>query len=278
MLKKTVFCGLGSVSAFLAGTLILGLWNVIFPYVFEFLEENFTIDNHIAQPSNVKHLLLIISVMFLVIGSLLLAKIWWRHPPWIDSMIGGNQASFWCGLGAIVSAVLPISILQQNEGIGESMTALLLIGSGSVAAYLTAKDRGNDRWLVLGVAVVFIFLGLEEISYGQTFFQWQTPEAYAVLNDQGETNLHNLDNQLLIQLNFLAALACSVFLVVGNIIGLSLGRFARFVHLPQFIGFIPFLLICLAHNPGGELLERLGAVMAVFFVFHLWRTRSVLFH
>jgi hypothetical protein len=37
------------------------------------------------------------------------------------------------------------------------------------------------------------FLVGEELSWGQRFFRWNTPEAFADRNMQGETTLHNLD-------------------------------------------------------------------------------------
>jgi hypothetical protein len=37
-----------------------------------------------------------------------------------------------------------------------------------------------------------VFLGLEEISYGQRILGFETPPALAVVNTQGEFNLHNL--------------------------------------------------------------------------------------
>ena len=43
-------------------------------------------------------------------------------------------------------------------------------------------------------AVGLFFLAGEEASWGQSWFQWQTPEGYAALNRQGETNLHNLSS------------------------------------------------------------------------------------
>ena len=167
-------------------------------------------------------------------------------------------------------------LLPTNHEDGmELLSALLLIGSGLVAVFLTAKYRETDQWCILGIGLFFIFLGMEELSWGQHLFGWQTPEAFRLLNDQGETNLHNLDSMILLQFNFFAPLTVVLFLVIGNSIALSQGRFARFVHLPRFIGFIPSLLISLIYNPAGESIERLGSVMAVFFVIHLWRTRCV---
>lgn len=52
-------------------------------------------------------------------------------------------------------------------------------------------------------------MALEEISYGQHVFHWQTPEYFSSINLQGETNLHNLSK---IQGNDLQEIA---FVIVG---------------------------------------------------------------
>lgn len=36
-----------------------------------------------------------------------------------------------------------------------------------------------------------LYITLEEISYGQHIFKWETPEYWQAVNDQNETNLHN---------------------------------------------------------------------------------------
>ena len=45
-------------------------------------------------------------------------------------------------------------------------------------------------WLVLLVVGCIYYAG-EEISWGQHWFGWATPEGWMNVNDQGETNLHN---------------------------------------------------------------------------------------
>ncbi len=51
-------------------------------------------------------------------------------------------------------------------------------------------DRGG-AWIVLVVAAAALFLAGEEISWGQTYLGWDTPEPYERLSV--ETNLHNTD-------------------------------------------------------------------------------------
>ena len=48
-------------------------------------------------------------------------------------------------------------------------------------------------WLMLVTAASFYFAG-EELSWGQQLLHWQTPEAIDRLNDQHETNIHNMSS------------------------------------------------------------------------------------
>ncbi len=48
-------------------------------------------------------------------------------------------------------------------------------------------------WLLATTLGCFYFAG-EELSWGQQLFHWQTPEQITELNDQNETNLHNMSS------------------------------------------------------------------------------------
>jgi hypothetical protein len=55
--------------------------------------------------------------------------------------------------------------------------------------------RGNAFLLtvcVVGVSLLCLTIAGEEASWGQHFFGWGTPEGWRALNDQHETNLHNI--------------------------------------------------------------------------------------
>ena len=46
-------------------------------------------------------------------------------------------------------------------------------------------------WLLAWILACIYFAG-EEISWGQWYFEWETPQAFSEINDQNETNLHNM--------------------------------------------------------------------------------------
>jgi len=93
---------------------------------------------------------------------------------------------------------------DKETGAVENITAILLaVAIGFVVrafwrVYVessVAFKRLTMLWLVIfGLGCVY-FLG-EEISWGQHFFGWATPESWKEVNDQDETNLHNISGWL----------------------------------------------------------------------------------
>lgn len=86
-----------------------------------------------------------------------------------------------------------------GAGAFEHLTVLFLLPG--IAAGLFAYWRWRERlphrhlrtWLLLWSLACIYFAG-EEVSWGQWFFGWGTPDALAKVNDQGETNLHNISS------------------------------------------------------------------------------------
>jgi hypothetical protein len=65
-----------------------------------------------------------------------------------------------------------------------------------LAAYIFFVEwvRGGFRNIfVLGYALLFLFVGGEEVSWGQRLIGLQTPDALMEINVQKEANLHNID-------------------------------------------------------------------------------------
>ena len=89
------------------------------------------------------------------------------------------------------------SVFKRESGIIENTTVLfLVVAIGYCVASLPRANRPAlprflRAWLfilIMGAA----YFALEEISYGQHMFGWGTGEAWKELNDQDETNLHNV--------------------------------------------------------------------------------------
>jgi hypothetical protein len=88
-------------------------------------------------------------------------------------------------------------MLKGEAGIVENATVIFLVVAIGycVSSLILAKRQdlsGNLKaWLVLLILGAAYF-ALEEISYGQHMFGWGTADAWKELNDQDETNLHNV--------------------------------------------------------------------------------------
>jgi hypothetical protein len=88
-------------------------------------------------------------------------------------------------------------LLKGEAGIVENMTVLfLVVAIGFCISGISIANRLRLASL-LKVWLFIMILGssyfaLEEISYGQHMFGWGTAESWKELNDQDETNLHNV--------------------------------------------------------------------------------------
>lgn len=90
------------------------------------------------------------------------------------------------------------ALFDSELGVVELATpAVLFAGIGAGIAALRYRDRLPRLWLGGWVGLVtlacFYFAG-EELSWGQHLVGWTTPEAFMTLNDQGETNIHNISS------------------------------------------------------------------------------------
>lgn len=81
----------------------------------------------------------------------------------------------------------------REYGLIENATLLFLAIAVVYAVRIAVNaERPVQRaWFWVLAAGAFYFLG-EEASWGQHIFSWHTPDALSALNEQKETNLHNL--------------------------------------------------------------------------------------
>lgn len=88
----------------------------------------------------------------------------------------------------------------SETGLTENIT-VVFTAIAAIFGGLIVRDslRQGKRWLALWFGVFIlgcIYFGGEEASWGQQWFHWQTPETWAELNNQGESNFHNTDGIL----------------------------------------------------------------------------------
>jgi len=88
--------------------------------------------------------------------------------------------------------------LLGEGGILEYLQALILFTSAWIS-WLISKDLRKRLSMRLHsvvyaiISFVMLFVGLEEIAWGQILFGWKTPENIAAVNAQNQTTLHNLE-------------------------------------------------------------------------------------
>jgi hypothetical protein len=86
--------------------------------------------------------------------------------------------------------------IESESGLIENGTALLLFPACFFATRLALRfsnrrNLANALWFA-GVALLCFGFAGEEVSWGQHWWGWSSPEFFAENNRQGETNFHNL--------------------------------------------------------------------------------------
>ena len=130
--------------------------------------------------------------------------------PSLQRLAGSRERMQWMMFGAPLALLLAVAAYKAAFGV-EHPLYLLLVREDSVFEYLTALiyfgGFGLALWLARGLladrerliasmfatlAFLFLFVALEEISYGQRIFGVTTPEILAESNLQEEISIHNL--------------------------------------------------------------------------------------
>jgi len=117
---------------------------------------------------------------------------------------------------------------------------VLLIGAAAVSAgrLLSLPAVRRERWLGLWVGLALVgcvYVAGEEVSWGQHLFGWTAPEGWATVNDQGETNLHNVTSWL----DQKPRTLLEIGVVVGGLILPLLGRPAWLRRRPRIAFLVP---------------------------------------
>lgn len=98
-------------------------------------------------------------------------------------------------------------------------------------------ERGLNRLVYVFLACACFFVAGEEVSWGQWIFHWDTPDALAEANLQGETNLHNLIGPRFYDpLYSVAGFGLLGLALIGALTSISAGVIRR---TAQLSGFLP---------------------------------------
>jgi len=127
------------------------------------------------------------------------------------------------GLGTFAPGWYDAWMNDERGGV-ELAQWLVLVAAVVVALRLLALPEVRRRpalfaWIGLAGLACFYVAG-EEISWGQHLAQWNTPEYWRAVNDQGETNLHNTSSWFDQKPRTLLELG----VIVGGLLGPALRR------------------------------------------------------
>ena len=121
----------------------------------------------------------------------------WRWSPLTVGIIG--LLPLLIALGGVILAGVGKSIFKwvaQEDGVVEYLQVLFdlcsLLMALMVARYHWCTGNRGMAFLYGLLSLGFVFLMGEEISWGQRILGWETPSQIAAINEQDETNLHNL--------------------------------------------------------------------------------------
>lgn len=132
---------------------------------------------------------------------------------------------------------------HSENGPHETLQAIvLLLAIGVALTTLLRMDRKKDPLLTAWVTLAgfcSLYVCGEEISWGQHIFDWKTPETWSVVNDQNETNLHNISAWL----DQKPRAILEIGVIVGGIIIPLLGKFRPAALPKRFAAFYPSLFL-----------------------------------
>jgi hypothetical protein len=87
--------------------------------------------------------------------------------------------------------------VTSESGILETAQFILMVMGLAIAVQLLFDPFVRQRPLVLALTVIAalacLFIGGEEVSWGQHIFFWQEPSLVSAVNDEGEFSLHNVN-------------------------------------------------------------------------------------
>jgi hypothetical protein len=143
--------------------------------------------------------------------------------------------------------IIPISrsfgfwLLEENNPI-EILTFIFFLIGGMYGIFSSTRlfKQREDRLEALFFLIFSFFLiiiGMEEISWGQQFFGFETPTEWKAINLQGETNLHNI--------GFMQTHSDTLHFIFGlsGLIGVFLRNYSMFKKLGVPLILIPWFII-----------------------------------
>lgn len=268
--------------------IVLGLLNLsaqIYYYsdYIHFIETYISPDNHVSFPLSISFAIDLLFIFSIVI--LYLQKIFYID--WNDFKLSNVNIIDKVAISSIVIIIILYLSRKQVDFIRlsftenhffENLTVIFALLTSVFLAINLIKfhDRFSKVFLILS-SLAFFYFGMEEISWGQNIFKWNTPLQFEKLNYQKESNTHNLFNPYFtifyIFFNFIIA----SILLFSKRIKSKLERYLNenFKYLIPSNAYLyyaiifSFLTIQSYYNCGGELTEEIFSIFGLSFSINL---------
>jgi hypothetical protein len=120
---------------------------------------------------------------------------------------GWNESWWWLGILAGVAVFVVVSLqidrdwhrqwVTRESGILETAQFIFMVMGLALAVQLLFDPFVRRRPLVFAVTLIAalscLYIGGEEVSWGQHIFFWQNPELVTAVNNEGEFSIHNMN-------------------------------------------------------------------------------------
>jgi len=208
---------------------------------------------------------------------------------------GWNEAWWWLGFPILVAVFTVGSyalspdwymrfVIPEGYGILEVSHFLIPLFGFLIAGGLLFLPFVRARHFVFTVALIgaltCLYIAGEEMSWGQHVFRWNTPEYWAMVNRQEETNLHNTHDifektpRLILELGIFAG-GLLVPLAAVFYPSIRANRASLFLPaaalVPTALGAMAFIVVDRLHQDGyiGKLLQRPSETIETYLYFFI---------
>jgi hypothetical protein len=170
---------------------------------------------------------------------------------------------------------LELQWIYGEDRLMENLSFILFFCSAVLLSAAAVRvSKGQLRSVYTFFAGCIFFIALEEISYGQRLFGWETPELFLSRNIQSETNIHNFFNY-----QFEALYPLMVIFIIPLVLSLYLKlQQQKFPLLKKVLPhpglFCPICAIAFIALIAGfdqqELIEELFSLLCIFYAARVW--------
>ena len=173
--------------------------------------------------------------------------------------------------------------MTHENGVFETLTVIWLFATSVYGFYALYSFRGQlskyISLLILAVSLLTFVAGMEEISWGQQLFHFESSHYFVEHNLQKETNLHNL-----VDANLFSSLIYSTIYTLFVFLPLLFRLFVKEKNYFDFIGLNHILIILFSssfqlyfYNDFGVYADMATQVVALILMgYVLWREGSSL--